>query len=146
MDGTASLRHQLLSDSLSRHPLMYQLTMGWFLAHTSQAMTPGQSVTSEENSSHRSARGPSRSMCPSSPKFPVCQTEPVHPPVARQTQVSALLSCRIPCSAHGDFPAIWAGTRKCPKVITSQQPLFRCSGRQPLMLCPETRDLALARG
>ena len=45
---------------------MYLLTMGWFLAHTSLAMTPEHSATNGEYiSSLRSARaGHSKSMCP----------------------------------------------------------------------------------
>ena len=42
---------------------MYLLTMGWFLAHTSLAMTPEHSATNGEYSSLRSARaGHSKSM------------------------------------------------------------------------------------
>ena len=52
--------------------MMYLLTMGWFLAHTSLAMTPEHSATNGEYSSLRSARaGHSKSMCLSSPKAPV---------------------------------------------------------------------------
>ena len=48
---------------------MYLLTMGWFLAHTSLAMTPEHSATNGEYSSLRSARaGHSKSMCLSSPQ------------------------------------------------------------------------------
>ena len=36
--------------------MMYLLTMGWFLAHTSLAMTPEHSATNGEYSSLRSAR------------------------------------------------------------------------------------------
>ena len=36
--------------------MMYLLTMGWSLAHTSLAITPEQSVTNGEYSSLRSAR------------------------------------------------------------------------------------------
>ena len=97
--------------------MMYLLTMGWFLAHTSLAMTPEHSATNGENSSLRSARaGHSKSMCLSSPKAP----EPTHTPVARQAQMAALLNWQQMrphakpqnplqlCSAHGDFPVDWA--------------------------------------
>ena len=51
---------------------MYLLTMGWFLAHTSLAMTPEHSATNGEYSSLISARaGHSKSMCLLSPKAPV---------------------------------------------------------------------------
>ena len=42
-------------DILSRQAMMYLLTMGWFLAHTSLAMTPEHSAIKGENSSLRSA-------------------------------------------------------------------------------------------
>ena len=59
-------------DILSRQAMMYLLTMGWFLAHTSLAMTPEHSAIKGENSTLRSARaGHSKSMCLSSPKAPV---------------------------------------------------------------------------
>ena len=65
-----------LSLSLSRQAMMYLLTMSWFLAHTSLAMTPEHSATNGEYSSLRSARaGHSKSMCLSSPKAPE-RTEP----------------------------------------------------------------------
>ena len=68
---------------------MYLLTMGWFLAHTSLAMTPEHSATNGEYSSLRSARAAhSKSMCLSSPSV----TEPTHTPVARQAQMAALLN------------------------------------------------------
>ena len=114
--------------------MMYLLTMGWFLAHTSLAMTPEHSATNGEYSSLRSARaGHSKSMCLSSPKAPV--TEPTHTPVARQAQMAALLNrqqmrphakSQNPlqlCSAHVDFPVDWADlmcrTRK-PAAIRAQ--------------------------
>ena len=44
--------------------MMYLLTMGWSLAHTSLAMTPEHSVINGESSFLRSARaGQSKSMC-----------------------------------------------------------------------------------
>ena len=43
MGGIASVCHQ--HDILSRHAMMYLLTMGWSLAHTSLAMTPEHSAT-----------------------------------------------------------------------------------------------------
>ena len=56
--------------------MMYLLTMGWFLAHTSLPMTPEHSATNGEYSSLRSARaGHSKSMCLSSPKAPGCTGE-----------------------------------------------------------------------
>ena len=54
MGGIASVCHQ--HDILSRQAMMYLLTMGWFLAHTSLAMTPEHSATNAEYSSLRSAR------------------------------------------------------------------------------------------
>ena len=70
MDEAASVCHQ--HDILSRQAMMYLLTIGWFLAHTSLAMTPVHSATNGEYSSLRSARaGHSKSMCLSSPKAPV---------------------------------------------------------------------------
>ena len=54
MDGIASVCHQ--HDILSRQAVMYLLTMGWFLAHTSLAMTPEHSATNGEYSSLRSPR------------------------------------------------------------------------------------------
>ena len=68
MDGIASVCHQ--HDILSRQAMMYLLTMGWFLAHTSPAKTPEHSATNGDNSSLRSARaGHSKSLCLSSPKL-----------------------------------------------------------------------------
>ena len=73
MDGIASgvfACHQ--HDILSRQAMMYLLTRGWSLAHTSLAMTPEQSEMSEEYCCLKSARaGHSKSMCLSSPKAPV---------------------------------------------------------------------------
>ena len=46
MDGIASVLHQ--HDILSRQAMMYLLTMGWSLDHTSLAMTPEHSATNEE--------------------------------------------------------------------------------------------------
>ena len=46
MDGIASVCHQ--HDILSRQAMMYLLTMGWFLAHSSLAMTPEHSATNGE--------------------------------------------------------------------------------------------------
>ena len=59
-------------DILSRQAMIYPLTMGWFLAHTSLAMTPEHSAIKGENSSLRCARaGHSKSICLSSSKAPV---------------------------------------------------------------------------
>ena len=73
MDGIASgvfACHQ--HDILSRQAMMYLLTKGWSLAHTSLAMTPKQSEMSEEYCCLKSARaGHSKSMCLSSPRAPV---------------------------------------------------------------------------
>ena len=54
MDGVASVCRQ--HDILPRQAMMFLLTIGWFLAHTSLAMTPEQSATSGQNSPRRSAR------------------------------------------------------------------------------------------
>ena len=73
MDGTASglsACHQ--HDILSRQAMMYLLTRGWSLAHTSLAMTPEHSDISAEYCCLKPARAEhSRSMCLSSPKAPV---------------------------------------------------------------------------
>ena len=50
MDGTASV-HVHQHDNASRQAMMYLLTMGWFLARTSLAMTPEHSAINGENSS-----------------------------------------------------------------------------------------------
>ena len=50
MDGTASVHDQ--QDIPSRQAIIYLLTMGWFLAHTSLDMTPEQSATCAENLQH----------------------------------------------------------------------------------------------
>ena len=119
---------------------MYLLTMGWFLAHTSLAMTPAHSATNREYSSLRSARaGHSKSMCLSSPSV----TEPTHTPVARQAQMAALLNrqqmrprAKSPsplqlCSTHGDFPVHWAD--------------LMCMTRKPAAICAQLHPRARAR-
>ena len=119
MDGIAAVCHQ--HDIPSRQAMKYLLTMGWFLAHTSLAMTPEHSATNKENSPLRSARpGHSRSMhVPLIPQSS-CVTKSTHTPVARQAQMAALLNWQRMrphatsqislqhCSAHGDFPVDWA--------------------------------------
>ena len=119
---------------------MYLLIIGWFLAHTSLAMTPEHSATNGEYSSLRSARaGHSKSMVPL-----ITQSsgvaKPTHTPVARQAQMAALLNRQLMrphaksqnplqlCSAHGDFPVDWADlmcrTRK-PAAIRAQLHLLK---------------------
>ena len=73
MDGIASgvfACHQ--HDILSRQAMMYLLTRGWSLAHTSLDMMPELCEMSEEYCCLKSARaglaGHSKSMCLSSPK------------------------------------------------------------------------------
>ena len=93
---------------------MYLLTMGWFLAHTSLAMTPEHSATNGENSSHQLSRALQEHVPLITQSSSV--TEPTHTHVARQAQMAALLNWQQMrphaksqnplqrCIAHGDFP------------------------------------------
>ena len=81
-------------DILSRQAMIYLLTMGWFLAHTSLAMTPEHSAITGENSSLRSARAACRALQKHVPLITQSSsvTQPTHTPVARRAQMAALLS------------------------------------------------------
>ena len=102
--------------------MMYLLTMGWFLAHTSLAMTPEAlcdqwRVLVSEICKSRALQEHVPLITQSS-----SVTEPTHTPVARQAQMAALLNWQQMrphaksqnplqlCSVHGDFPKIKVGT------------------------------------
>ena len=140
MDVIASVCHQ--HDIPSRQAMMCLLTMGWFLAHTSLAMTPEHSATNVENSSLRFAgAGHSKSMCLSSPKA----QSPYTRLWRRQAQMAALLNrqqmrphakSQNPlqlCSAHGSFPVDWTDlmcrTRKPAAVRAQLHPRARAKSR-----------------
>ena len=133
MDGIASVCHQ--HDILSKQAMMYLLTMGWFLAHTSLAMTPEHSANQWRVLVSEICK--SRALQEHVPLITQSSsvTEPTHTPVARHAQMAALLNWQQMrphaksqnplqlCSAHGDFPVDWADlicrTRK-PAAIRAQ--------------------------
>ena len=143
MDGVASVCHQ--HGILLRQAMMYLLTMGWFLAHTSLAMTPEHSATNGEYSSLEICK--SRALQEHVPLITQSSsvTEPTHTPVARQAQMAALLNWQQMkphaksqnplqlCSAHGHLPVDWADrmcrTRKPAAIRAQLHPRARARSR-----------------
>ena len=125
--------------------MMYLLTMGWFLAHTSLAMTPEHSATKWRVLVSEICK--SRALQEHVPLITQSSsvTEPTHTPVARQAQMAALLNrqqmrphakSQNPlqlCSAHGDFPVDWADlmcrTRKSAAIRAQLHPRARARSR-----------------
>ena len=102
--------------------MMYLLTMGWFLAHTSLAMTPVHSATNGEYSSLRSAK--SRAL-------------QEHVPLI--TQSSSMTEPAHACGEAGsDGGPAQLAANKTPCEISKFSATLQCSWKLP-SLCNEAQ-------